>query len=88
MNQTVLAILIIFAVVVLYLISIQYQKSAVERALIASRSSEVAAIADIYRTKVGLAVVKIGKKTTAGDWIGGFTSVLGAAASIIPKLFR
>ncbi len=82
MNGLVLPILIIFVVAILFIVFQQYQKSATERAAIASRSAEIQAIAGIYQTKGQLAIAKEEGKTTAKDWIAGVGSVADAAASI------
>ena len=78
----VLPITIIFVIVILYLVSVQYQKSATERAIIASRSQEISAIAAIYQTKAQKELIKEQQKTTAKDWISGFTSVTHAITNI------
>lgn len=82
MQSPILAISIIFVVVILYLISVQYQKAATQRALIASRGQEIAALSAIYQTKAQKDILKQQGKATAKDWIGGFGSLVDAAGMI------
>ena len=78
----ILPITIIFVIVILYLVSVQYQKSATERAMINSRAQEIAAISAIYQTKAQKDIIKAQQQTTAKDWIYGVASVSGAISSI------